>query len=283
MVRAYSIIFIFALLFFIQDSRLKLVWDANTEPDMLRYHVYRAVDDTLDNFELLSYVPHSFTDDTLFYIDSLNINFWHTYAYYLLAEDSTYLVSDPSDTVWIFLIDDDPLPITLQSLRAYYRDNSIDLIWTTMSELRNLGFNIYRDDNKLNDKLIPGAGNSSEENIYLYNDADITGGCTYRYELESVSINGVSEIESEVTITTPRAFEVFLSPNPANTMIDISLTESDKNGVVKIYNILGQSVLNKRFSGDNLTLNVKSLPAGNYFYILEGIHGHYRGRFIIVK
>ncbi len=80
----------------------------------------------------------------------------------------------------------------------------ITLRWSTASEVDNYGFFVLRGEDEkgpfkaLNEKAIPGAGNSDLPKAYAYEDLLVTPGKTYYYYLESVSTLGVREKFSPV-------------------------------------------------------------------------------------
>ncbi len=93
--------------------------------------------------------------------------------------------------------DDQSLPVTLSSFAAIPTDSGVTLKWRTESEVGNIGFNIYRSEKKdgkfvkINDKLIPGAGNSAMPNSYQFVDKTAIKGREYYYYLEDVDVAGL--------------------------------------------------------------------------------------------
>lgn len=91
---------------------------------------------------------------------------------------------------------DQSLPVTLSSFAAISTDSGVMLQWRTESEVDNLGWNIYRSEKKdgefvkINDKLVPGAGNSAMPNSYQFADKTVVKGGQYYYYLEDVDIAG---------------------------------------------------------------------------------------------
>lgn len=80
----------------------------------------------------------------------------------------------------------------------------VTLTWSTASEVDNFGFFVMRGEDEkgpfkaLNDKAVPGAGNSDLPREYRYEDYAVEPGKTYFYYLESVSTSGVHEKFSPV-------------------------------------------------------------------------------------
>ncbi len=94
-----------------------------------------------------------------------------------------------------------PLPVEIGYFLALGTGDKVRINWMTVSEIDNLGFNLYRlkkgkispflssSPVKLNDELIQGQGTSSDPADYSYSD-NIKNMGKYIYILESVSISG---------------------------------------------------------------------------------------------
>ena len=147
---------------------------------------------------------------------------------------------------------DNPLPVELVAFEALASFSQITLNWTTASEFNNLGFNIYRvidgEDTwyKLNSSIIAGRGTASDKSDYSLIDNKITAGETYRYKLESVSINGLAVEERiiDVTVPVPNQYVLFNNyPNPFNptTNIKFQLPEAQQIRLF-IYDLNGSLV-----------------------------------------
>jgi len=88
------------------------------------------------------------------------------------------------------------LPVTLSAFCATATSDGMLLFWQTESEVDNLGWNIYRSTSRdeeyqrINSRLLPGAGNSAMMKQYKYIDETSEAGVTYFYYLEDVDIYG---------------------------------------------------------------------------------------------
>ena len=90
-----------------------------------------------------------------------------------------------------------PTAVNLASFTATPAGDHNVVAWETVSELHNLGFNLWRGTSasapnvKLNPYVIPSqAPGGTEGFTYRYNDFAITSGATYYYWLEDVDLNG---------------------------------------------------------------------------------------------
>lgn len=123
-----------------------------------------------------------------------------------------------------FTIDCSTLAVTMDSFTATGTTSDVKLEWTTVSELDNLGFNLYRatsadgEQVKLNSDLIPSqASGSSTGASYEYGDATVEAGTTYFYWLESVDLSGATErfgpVSAELMVPTAVTLGTFAGQN----------------------------------------------------------------------
>ena len=88
-------------------------------------------------------------------------------------------------------------------------DGSVFLFWETSSEIDNVGFNIYRSEQKngeytlLNDDMIIAEGSPTEGMLYEFIDDTVQNRKIYYYKLEDFDIYGVSTFHGPVN-ATPR-------------------------------------------------------------------------------
>jgi len=97
--------------------------------------------------------------------------------------------------------------VDLLSFEARAFDGAVELSWETGSELRNLGFHVYRGASadgpweRLTANLIPGLGSSPQGARYVYRDSTVSNGTTYYYLLEDVETTGRVERHGPVEVT----------------------------------------------------------------------------------
>ena len=103
----------------------------------------------------------------------------------------------------------EPLPVTLSSFKATRTANGAVINWTTESEQDNAGFNILRsrtktgEFQKINVKLIQGAGTTGERSTYAWTDTTAKPNTVYYYRIEDVSHAGEHQV---LTTTRLRGF-----------------------------------------------------------------------------
>jgi hypothetical protein len=173
-------------------------------------------------------------------------------------------VSDPGGLsvkrTWTIIIGcKAPVPIELSRFVAQPSEEGVLLSWATASETNNLGWNVYRslaEDGayvKVNDRVIPGAGTSSEMKMYEYLD-HTAGSSTYWYYLEQINLDGTrtqsfrvstgpTDVAEETRRELPTAFALRNFPNPFNPATEIEYALPEERPVrLTVYNTVGQQV-----------------------------------------
>lgn len=128
-------------------------------------------------------------------------------------------ISDPSTS----------LAVTLAAFDAQWNENQVLLTWDTVSEISNLGFNLYRSDSPdqvgelITAQMIPSQSPGSIQGFtYTFADSNVTPGVTYWYTLEDLDMSGatnrhgpvsaVPQIPTAVTLATLEADAMPTSP-----------------------------------------------------------------------
>jgi len=214
-----------------------------------------------------------------------------------LAEYIPYYGDYVSFSPGVFMNGDQSLPIELSKFEVVYKNGNAIINWTTESEINNLGFNIYKSLNdvnnfrKVNLVLIDGAINSSISNNYSYTDNNIEPNKIYYYKLEDVSTSGNTEKHFTVKIQTGALIstlsEYSLSPaypNPFNpeTTINFRIPEN-ANVKINVYDMLGNLVntlTDRNYSSGQyqvkwnaVDFNNSPVSAGFYIYQLTSNTG----------
>ena len=172
------------------------------------------------------------------------------------------------------------VPVELTSFTANVVGSSVELNWTTATELNNSGFEIERsEDNVSFEKIafVPGFGTTTEPKSYSYTDQSVNGG-TYYFRLKQIDFDGsfVYSDVVEVDVTLPSIFALEQNyPNPFNpsTSIQFSLPV-DAQVAIGVYNLVGEKVAevasgNFAAGSHKVTFNASTLTSGIYFYQLD--------------
>jgi len=103
-----------------------------------------------------------------------------------------------------------PTEVKLLSFQAKGFDAEVVLEWKTSSELRNLGFHLYRGTEaggsyeRITEYAIPGLGSSPSGASYRHVDSGLANDLTYFYRLEDIDERGALTLHGPVS-ATPRA------------------------------------------------------------------------------
>jgi hypothetical protein len=101
------------------------------------------------------------------------------------------------------------VPVELTSFQAQTEQEGVRLVWETLTEKDNLGFNVERARRaqgsycRMNEQLIPGAGNTVIPQTYSYLDETVEPGHTYWYRLQDVTLTGECTSHNPIDVTVP--------------------------------------------------------------------------------
>lgn len=161
------------------------------------------------------------------------------------------------------------IPIELVDFSVRSTVNSVELTWSTASEINNKGFQVERSEDGVHFgalDFIKGQGNA--EGLTRYNSVDKTAffGVDYYYRLNQIDNDGKEKLSK--TMSVKRAFTKAFSfaPNPANNVI--SLNFDVEKAAFRVYDLFGKLILSTVSSNNNvLAMDISALHSGNY--ILE--------------
>ena len=161
---------------------------------------------------------------------------------------------------------DNPLPIQLLSFNAKQNKNLVALTWNTASELNNEYFTLEKSLDGIHYVAIgtiDGAGTTTEENNYSFNDEYPAIGKNY-YRLLQTDLDGSSECSKTIVCnfegnTDNAVLNVY--PNPTDgtfTIIAFSAFDAKNEKRIIIENSLGETIYSKTIDG---TINKFSIDA----------------------
>ena len=176
----------------------------------------------------------------------------------------------------------DIVPVELLAFNASVIGSQVQLLWSTASELNNLGFEIQRS---VNDQVnfstvafVDGNGNSTEVNYYSFiNDPRLSGVNQIFYRLKQVDLDGTFSYSDIVNVTYDVPAEYVLSqnfPNPFNPSTRINYFVPKESFVnIKVYDFLGREVETlvnelKPTGSYEISFDASELPSGTYYYTM---------------
>ncbi|MCY7410821.1 MAG: T9SS type A sorting domain-containing protein [Chitinophagales bacterium] len=141
-----------------------------------------------------------------------------------------------------------PLPIELVYFSAACSKQTVELDWSTASELNNDYYVLERSSDNLHFASIgtvDAAGNSSSAKNYSFIDQNpLMGGAYYR--LKQVDFNGSSTFSKVQSVSCNSELGIFIYPNPSETETILQIQSSEKtNAVCEIMNVSGNVVFKK--------------------------------------
>jgi hypothetical protein len=173
----------------------------------------------------------------------------------------------------------DIIPVELIAFKASVINSEVHLLWSTATELNNLGFEIERSinnhDNFVTIGFVEGKGTTTEINYYSYSDRpDLNGANQLYYRLKQVDFDGSFSYSNIVNLAYDVPAEFVLSqnyPNPFNPSTRINYFVPAESPVsIKVFDFLGREVTTlvnetKTTGSYNIVFDASALPSGTYF------------------
>ena len=173
------------------------------------------------------------------------------------------------------------LPVTFESVRAYFEDQSVSVSWRTAKEENASHFEVQRSvDGKEFENIgkVKALGYSANIVDYDLIDGRLPDAQTVYYRIKEVDKNGTFMYSQTVSVKLPytEAGILSISPNPSNEgeAFDIEF-HSHQVGTAElgIFNIMGQEVFSATYNCskglNTIDVDVNNLPAGTYFITLS--------------
>src|SRR6185437_11218775 len=167
-----------------------------------------------------------------------------------------------------------PLPVSLISFTALYKDGHVNLNWATASEQNNAYFNVERSTDAASWTTIgqvQGHGTTDEMNKYstIDNLEGVIPSGTFYYRLKQVDYNGASAYSMirSVDITNPSAISAY--PNPTRNILNVNWTSTTgANTVLRVVDMNGVNVYEQTVGGTGIMqqkIDMSTLADGLYY------------------
>ena len=177
------------------------------------------------------------------------------------------------------------LPVELAGFEAKPSGNTVELNWTTATEINNKGFEIERKTGNVWEAIgfVTGKGTTTLPSRYSFNDDINNISCSGRiaYRLKQIDYNGTYKYSNEIEVqvnTLPEGYSLMQNyPNPFNpaTVIKYSVKENT-HVLLKVFDMLGReaaTLLDEQKPAGTYTINFDAaaagLSSGTYFYTIK--------------
>ena len=173
------------------------------------------------------------------------------------------------------------VPVELTSFTGFYVGQTVELSWTTATEVNNNGFEIQRSSeggNFVTVGFVQGKGTSTEATNYSFIDKNISSRTEYSYRLKQIDFDGHYSFSNIINLGASLPVSLVLDqnyPNPFNPVTNISFALPIKSNVsLEIYNLIGQKVMTV-VQGSfeegtySYTVDASNLSSGIYVYTLS--------------
>ncbi len=187
---------------------------------------------------------------------------------------------------------EEALPVEIVSFTAEIKNNVVEMLWKTASEVNNYGFEIERSriqntearsQNKkepwIKAGFVEGNGTTTSPKEYSFADKNLSSG-KYIYRLKQIDHDGQFEYSQSVEVEVGNAPKVFTLqqnyPNPFNPVTTIGFTlQVSGMTSLKIYDIIGreeETLVNEHLDAGvyyQKTFDASNLASGIYFARLQ--------------
>ncbi len=161
------------------------------------------------------------------------------------------------------------IPVTGLTLLARRDQSRIALNWFTLTEINSSHFELERSkDGVLFEKIAhaQAAGNSNSRRDYAYTDMQPFSNLNY-YRIKQVDRDGRSAYSTMQLVRMNESKPILVFPTVTSSSFTISGIAATVQ--VKLYNAAKQLVKMEKINTGNALIDMHSLPAGNYWLLIE--------------
>lgn len=177
-----------------------------------------------------------------------------------------------------------PLPVELITFNTACEETSVDVNWSTASELNSYQY-VLENSRDLNNwfevTTISAAGNSNAQLDYFYSDQSPFQGISY-YRLRQIDFNGAEKVYGPISVSCNEVGEqIEVYPNPAKHefTVAIQLTENKPATTIQLMDVSGKIIhtLVKDLKAGNsqILFNDLDLPDGAYLIQVISNESHF--------
>ncbi|MGM0647889.1 MAG: T9SS type A sorting domain-containing protein, partial [Bacteroidota bacterium] len=163
-------------------------------------------------------------------------------------------------------------PIELVGFEVKKEDNSVQVIWSTATEINNDYFTIERAAGNQDFKAIgtvQGAGNSNQTLNYSYTDNDAPNGEQLYYRIKQTDYDGSYSYSWIQNVNIENNVTVNVYPNPVQRGQNIMIQSSEDNLLLNLYDAQGNKVRSSNLNHNQNKIETSDLNPGLYFIRLQ--------------
>jgi len=164
------------------------------------------------------------------------------------------------------------LPVKMTTFDARKQNSGVELSWKTSEEMNTNEFWIERSTNGRDYQKIgtvKASGNSAVVNSYRFTDGKPSGGDNF-YRLRTVDLDTKFELSKVLRINFSKPYTITVSPNPASTFIEVSITNKTENLILQIVDVNGKILRKQTISSADTKVDVSGLSKGFYVVKISG-------------
>jgi hypothetical protein len=159
------------------------------------------------------------------------------------------------------------LPSELISFKAVYKNNEVQISWTTANEMNTAQFRVERsaDSRSFTGIGVVNAANQTGTQRYQFTDLTPLERPGY-YRLEMVDKDGSVSYSLVVAVNTGAILSLRVYPNPVKEQLQVQHSATKGNGIIEIYSAQGKMILEKRLLANlrHTYINLSTLLPGTY-------------------
>ena len=172
-----------------------------------------------------------------------------------------------------------PLPIELLYFTAAPANSTVELNWSTATEVNNAYFTIEKSKDGISFEFLKqinteaANGNSTQTLNYKTYDLSPNSGVNY-YRLKQVDKNGSSKYADITQVDFNSKSFVTVFPNPASNLVYVNVSADYNNAGLKITDAIGREVIAQTISASGINaINTSWLTPGMYYMIIDNGNG----------
>ncbi len=200
--------------------------------------------------------------------------------------DATWKIGGNGGSGQVVLTYTATLPITLSSFYSISDGVHNQLVWTTETEINNLGFEVQGSSNRLNFQNIGFVNSQSHQNnsntqiTYYFTDMSPKGINTY-YRLNQIDLDGNSKYSPIVRTNGANLFSITVNtlyPNPGNDKIYLIIASPENETIsITLSEINGKIVKTKNYElikkNNLIFFDMSDQQSGSYIIKIMKING----------